>query len=99
MAEDFTSIAPADGESWSVPGAGGTHLRLYRMRGPGRDGTPILVGHCNGFAAGCYLPLLRALAADHDVYAFDHRGHGGSEAGLAAEARRWRTASPPTSDP
>jgi pimeloyl-ACP methyl ester carboxylesterase len=55
------------------------------VRGPGRDGTPILVGHCNGFAAGCYLPLLRALAADHDVYAFDHRGHGGSEAGLAAE--------------
>lgn len=85
MAEVFTSVAPADADSWLVPGAGGTRLRLYRMHGAGREGRPVLVGHCNGFAAGCYLPLLHALATDHDVYAFDHRGHGGSESGLPSE--------------
>jgi pimeloyl-ACP methyl ester carboxylesterase len=85
MAPDFTSIAAADAETWLVPGGGAARLRLYRLRGAGRDGTPILLGHCNGFSAGCYLPLLRTLSARHDVYAFDHRGHGGSDDIITAE--------------
>lgn len=83
MAEDFLSIGSTDGELIDVRGGDGARLRLYRMHGGGRAGPPILVGHCNGFSAGCYLPLLRALATDHDVYAFDHRGHGGSDAAIA----------------
>ncbi len=39
-----------------------------------------MFGHACGFAAGSYLPLLKALARDTDLYAFDARGHGGSEA-------------------
>jgi pimeloyl-ACP methyl ester carboxylesterase len=85
MARDFTSIPATDAETWLVPGAAGVGLRLYRIDGAGRGGPPILLGHCNGFSAGCYLPLLRMLAARHDVYAFDHRGHGGSDDVIAVE--------------
>jgi pimeloyl-ACP methyl ester carboxylesterase len=83
MSADFVSIPTRDAQARIVAGADGTELRLYRLQGGRRDGPPLLLGHCNGFSAGCYLPLLRALAADHDVFAFDHRGHGGSGAFIA----------------
>lgn len=85
MNPDFVSIPVLDAQALDVTGADGTPLRLYRMRTGRRDGPPLLLGHCNGFSAGCYLPLLRALCVDHDVFAFDHRGHGGSGAFAAPE--------------
>ena len=56
----------------------GLELSLYRL-GAGRHGAPALLwGHANGFPAGGYAPLLRLLARDFRVYAYDARGHGGS---------------------
>src|SRR4051812_24490981 len=43
------------------------------------DGPVVMFGHACGFAAGAYLPLLEDLARTHDVFAFDARGHGGSD--------------------
>ncbi|MFM8990776.1 MAG: alpha/beta hydrolase [Alphaproteobacteria bacterium] len=74
----FLSIPAEDAEAAWIDGAPGQALRLYRMRAGARDAPPLLLGHCNGFAAGAYLPILRALARDADVFAYDHRGHGGS---------------------
>lgn len=84
MEAGFVSIPAHEARSLTVTCAGGTPLPLYRLSGGNGDGPPLLLGHCNGFSAGCYLPLLRALATGHDVYAFDHRGHGGA-GGLVAE--------------
>ncbi len=62
----------------------GLELSLYRLR-EGKRGAPALLwGHANGFPAGGYAPLLRLLARDFRVYAYDARGHGGS--GLPAGA-------------
>ena len=88
---DFTSISPALAEISVVAGAAGIGLLLYRMRASRRDAPVIVLGHCNGFAAGCYLPLLEKLAGVADVFAFDQRGHGGAQSpgdpsGLTAEA-------------
>jgi len=56
----------------------GLELSLYRLR-EGKDGAPALLwGHANGFPAGGYAPLLRLLASNFRVYAYDARGHGGS---------------------
>ena len=56
----------------------GLELSLYRLR-EGKDDAPALLwGHANGFPAGGYAPLLRLLASDFRVYAYDARGHGGS---------------------
>lgn len=76
----FASISPALAELRVVRGAGGSGLNLYRLRAGRCDAPVVVIGHCNGFAAGCYLPLLVALAGDADVFAFDQRGHGGSQA-------------------
>lgn len=75
----FLSIPAGEAEAAWIEGAPGQRLRLYRMRGGRRDGPVLLLGHCNGFAAGAYLPILRGLAGEADVFAYDHRGHGGSE--------------------
>lgn len=75
----FLSIPAEDAEAAWIDGAPGQALRLYRMRAGARDAPPLLLGHCNGFAAGAYLPILRELARDADVFAYDHRGHGGSQ--------------------
>ncbi|MFZ9485500.1 MAG: alpha/beta hydrolase [Alphaproteobacteria bacterium] len=75
----FLSIPAEEADATWIDGAPGQRLRLYRMRAGRRDGPPLLLGHCNGFAAGAYLPILRELAREADVFAYDHRGHGGSE--------------------
>jgi len=62
-----------------VDGADGIRLRLYRLHGPVNAGPVLLWGHANGFAAGSYLPWLQRVARHVTVYAFDARGHGGSE--------------------
>ncbi len=56
----------------------GLALSLYRLRAGERGAPALLWGHANGFPAGGYAPLLRLLAHDFRVYAFDARGHGGS---------------------
>ncbi len=57
----------------------GVGLRLYRLRRGRQDAPVLLWGHANGFAAGSYLPLLEELTDDFRVFAFDARGHGGSQ--------------------
>lgn len=75
---DFVSL-PADlAECRRVASPAGRRLALYRLRGP-RRGNAILWGHANGFAAGSYARVLRALAAEADVFAFDAAGQGGSD--------------------
>jgi len=76
----FVSIPAPEAELIPVTGHDGKRLNLYRLHAS-RAGAPVLMlGHACGFAAGSYLPLLRNLCAEADVYAFDARGHGGSEA-------------------
>jgi len=62
----------------------GLELSLYRLRKAPARAPALLWGHANGFPAGGYAPLLRLLARDFRVYAYDARGHGGS--GLPAGA-------------
>ena len=78
----FVSIPASDAELIPVTGHDGLRLHLYRLRASREGGPVILLGHACGFAAGSYLPLLQTLAKEADVYAFDARGHGGSEAKL-----------------
>ncbi|ONG50814.1 hypothetical protein BKE38_17355 [Pseudoroseomonas deserti] len=54
----------------------GARLALYRLGR--RDAPPLLWGHANGFAVGSYPALLADLARDHDLWAWDARGHGES---------------------
>ncbi|WP_419900402.1 alpha/beta fold hydrolase [Roseomonas sp. USHLN139] len=54
----------------------GARLALYRLGR--RDAPPLLWGHANGFATGSYPALLAGLARDHDLWAWDARGHGES---------------------
>lgn len=57
----------------------GVRLRVYSLQGAS-PGLPALIwGHANGFAAGSYLPFLQSLRGDFQVFAFDARGHGGSD--------------------
>ena len=60
----FLSIPAEEADATWIDGAPGQRLRLYRMRAGRRDGPPLLLGHCNGFAAGAYLPILRELARE-----------------------------------
>ena len=73
------SIPKSAADARWVEGADGLRLRLYRVNGPVRDGPVLLWGHANGFAAGSYLPWLQRAAGHMTVYAFDARGHGGSD--------------------
>lgn len=51
-------------------------------------GTPVLFFHANGFPAGSYGPLFRALqSAGHPVHALNFTGHGRSEATM--DFRDW----------
>lgn len=78
--DQFSSIGPDAAQRFTVVGDGGLRLALHRLI-PARTDAPVLLwGHAGGFAAGSYLPLLRDLAQHADVFAFDARGHGGSDA-------------------
>ena len=46
----------------------------------GGDGPPLVLLHPNGFCAGVFDPLARALRAQHRVLGLDLRGHGISDA-------------------
>jgi pimeloyl-ACP methyl ester carboxylesterase len=46
----------------------------------GGDGPPLVLLHPNGFCAGVFEPLARALTVDHRVVGVDLRGHGTSDA-------------------
>jgi pimeloyl-ACP methyl ester carboxylesterase len=46
----------------------------------GGDGPPLLLQHPNGFCAGIFDPLARALCGEFHPIAVDVRGHGASEA-------------------
>ncbi len=46
----------------------------------GGDGPPLVLLHPNGFCAGVFEPLARALVDDHRVVGIDLRGHGTSDA-------------------
>lgn len=74
------SIPAARAQDSFVVGSAGVRLRVYRMHAGGDHRQVLVVGHCNGFAAGAYLPLLEQLAAVADVFSFDQRGHGGADA-------------------
>jgi pimeloyl-ACP methyl ester carboxylesterase len=79
----FRSIPPGDADLQKVAAADGAALALYRLT-KSADGPPLLCGHATGMAAGSYLPWLRMLGAHARVYAFDSRGHGGSEGDAAS---------------
>jgi pimeloyl-ACP methyl ester carboxylesterase len=76
----FLSLPAALAEAFAVAGDAGLTLRLYRWRDGRRGGPVLLWGHCGSAAAGSYRALLADLAHDFDVFAFDARGHGGSDA-------------------
>lgn len=76
----FRSIPAADADRIPVTGANGATLALYCLKS-GATGPVLLVGHATGMAAGSYLPLLKMLGENLRVYAFDARGHGGSDCG------------------
>ncbi len=81
MPESFVSIPAQHADAFAIEGEGGLTLRLYRLRGFRAHGRPVLLfGHACGFAAGSSLPFLTALTEEADVFAFDARGHGGSDA-------------------
>jgi pimeloyl-ACP methyl ester carboxylesterase len=82
IAPPFLSLPAAVADSFAVAGDAGLTLRLYRLRAGRHDAPALLWGHCGSAAAGSYLPLLADLARDFDVFAFDARGHGGSDAPL-----------------
>ena len=73
------SIPETDADIRWVASADGIRLRLYRLPGPVQEGPVLLWGHANGFAAGSYLPWLKRMGRLMTVYAFDARGHGGSD--------------------
>lgn len=79
----FRSIAAADAALLHADGADGARLSVYRLIGPDA-GPVVLFGHATGMAAGSYLPWLRMLTARARVYAFDGRGHGGSDGDAAS---------------
>jgi pimeloyl-ACP methyl ester carboxylesterase len=77
---NFVSLPDSDAELIPVTGYGGVRLNLYRLRRSRGSGPAVLFGHACGFAAGSYLPLFERLLGDAEIFAFDARGHGGSDA-------------------
>ena len=51
----------------------------------GGEGPPLLLAHATGFHGRCWIPLAATLSDRFDVWALDHRGHGGS--GKSADGR------------
>jgi pimeloyl-ACP methyl ester carboxylesterase len=68
--------APDEPKQWSVEHDGFTIGALDW----GGDGPPLVLLHPNGFCAGVFDPLARALVDEHRVVGVDLRGHGTSDA-------------------
>lgn len=79
--EDLSlSIAPNDGACRWIRRPDGVEIALYHLKNAANE-PALLFGHCTGFAAGSYLPLLRAVQRSWPtlrIFAFDARGHGAS---------------------
>ncbi|MBM3489082.1 MAG: alpha/beta fold hydrolase [Alphaproteobacteria bacterium] len=73
-----------------VPTARGIALALYEWRAAPPDAPGLLVGHANGFSAGCYAPILRRLQHRFRLFAFDARGHGVSSVPPSEPAENYR---------
>ena len=69
---------PGFAETMRLATPDGASLALHRWGGAAPGAPVLLWGHANGFAAHCYLPLLRLLAASFDIWAWDARGQGHS---------------------
>lgn len=70
-------------QAFSVATPSGLAVRAYAWRETPAGAAPALLwGHANGFNAGCYVPFLSRLAGHFQVFAFDARGHGASDAPL-----------------
>jgi pimeloyl-ACP methyl ester carboxylesterase len=82
-ARDFVSIPADKAELLPVEGDGGLTLNLYRLPAARADLPVVIFGHACGFAAGAYLPLFERLNGVAEIFAFDARGHGGSDAPVA----------------
>jgi pimeloyl-ACP methyl ester carboxylesterase len=74
----WQSLNPAEAVLHRVPTAHGIALALYEWRVAPVGAPGLLVGHANGFSAGCYAPFLRRLQDRFRLFAFDARGHGAS---------------------
>lgn len=66
-------------EGFSATTPDGLELAVYGLRAGPAQGPALLWGHANGFAAGCYEPFLHSLGERFQVFAYDARGHGGSD--------------------
>jgi pimeloyl-ACP methyl ester carboxylesterase len=75
-----TPSLPSDfAEAFTVPSAGAVEISVYRILNKPASGPALIWGHANGFNAGCYRPFLRRLSAHFQLFAYDARGHGGSD--------------------
>lgn len=75
------SVTPNDGACRWIRRPDGVEIALYDLSGGAANGPALLFGHCTGFSAGSYVPLLRAVQRSWPVlrvFAFDARGHGAS---------------------
>ena len=70
-----------------VTGSGGVRLVTWDLGG---EGPPLLLSHAAGFHGLTWEPMAAVLGTRYRVWAFDHRGHGGS--GHAPDGRYddWR---------
>lgn len=82
-ADSLIDPTPASPE----PGEPGSYVRRRFVRVQGRgvhylragDGPPVVLLHSATLSANAELPLIRELAADHTVFAFDNPGFGDSD--------------------
>jgi pimeloyl-ACP methyl ester carboxylesterase len=76
-------------QDWESGRVEANDIELHYTR-TGGDGPPLVIAHGVYDDASCRTPLLRELAAEYDVIAYDARGHGRSDApptGYDAETR------------
>ncbi len=74
------TIAAAIAERFTVTSSNGTKLAAYAFLNHDHALPSLLFAHANGFNAGCYVPFLQILSSRFNIFAYDNRGHGASEA-------------------
>lgn len=79
LSERPPSIPAEAAEAHMLARPDGVRLRVYALKAASAELPALIWGHANGFAAGSYLPFLEDLGRDFRVFAFDARGHGGSD--------------------